>query len=216
MKVTVIGGTGLVGAAVVKELASRGHLVKVIARNVDKVLKDNHVTAVQGDVNEADFGTKLEGADAIVSAFNGNGYSDGEAWKKGADNIMAAVKQVNPKFILFVGGAGSLYVGAGKQLVDTPEFPAAIFPTSNEARNLLKTLEEEKSLNWSMICPPAAFAGGEISFERSGKYRLGDNDVLFDANGAPADISVADLAVAIVDEIEKQQHAKRRFTVAAI
>lgn len=70
MKIAVIGATGYVGQAVVKELAARGHQVGAFARNTAKVLQADNVNAIAADVNAADFAARLQGFDAVVSAFN--------------------------------------------------------------------------------------------------------------------------------------------------
>ena len=128
--------------------------------------------------------------------------------------VEAAVKADVP-YLLIVGGAGSLYVAPGVQLVDVPQFPAMVYPVANAARNLLNKLRARNDVNWSFICPPASFAGGQVSYERTGKYRVGKDDVLMDKDGKPADISVADMAVAIADDVEHKAHLRERFTVAA-
>jgi putative NADH-flavin reductase len=43
---------------------------------------------------------------------------------------------------------------------------------------------------------------------------VGDDNLLVDAQGKEREISVADLAVALVDEGKRPQHARQRFTVA--
>ena len=105
-------------------------------------------------------------------------------------------------YLLAVGGAGSLYVAPGVQLIDTPAFPQEIYDGANAARELLRDLQARDDLNWSLISPPARL-GAEAGFseERTGKYRLGQDDLLMDGD-APAGISVADLAVAIADDVE--------------
>ncbi|WP_431734021.1 hypothetical protein [Kingella negevensis] len=60
------------------------------------------------------------------------------------------------------------------------------------------------------------FAVNPVKFERTGKYRIGQDDVLMTATGEPADISVADLACAIADDVEQKAHLFQRFTVAGI
>ena len=114
-----------------------------------------------------------------------------------------------------VGGAGSLYVAPGVQLVDTPDFtdhvPANVVPGARAARDALTRLQADTALDWTFLSPAAMLAPGE----RSGRYRVGADDLLMDGD-RPAGISVADLAVAIVDEIEQPRHVRARFTVAAV
>ena len=112
--------------------------------------------------------------------------------------------------MLVVGGAGSLYVAPGLQLVDTPPFPAEYKQGALAARELLNRIKLESTLEWSFLSPPIGLAPGE----RTGQYRVGADDLLPGQGDQPAGISVADLAVAIVDEMEKAQHVRRRFTVA--
>ena len=70
MNLAVIGATGYVGDAVVRELAARGHNITAFARNPAKVLAAANVRAVVADVTAADFAAQLAGFDAVISAFN--------------------------------------------------------------------------------------------------------------------------------------------------
>ena len=219
MKYAVIGGTGYVGDAVVRELAARGHAVTAFARHTDKVFAAPNVQAVKADVHDADFAAQLAGFDAVVSAFN-PGWTNpniGRDFTAGYAAILAAAKAANVPYLLAVGGAGSLFVAPGVQLIDTPEFPKAIFDGANAARNLLRDLQAQYGdVNWAMVSPPACLgADGGFSEERSGKYRLGGDELLM-AGDTPAGISVADLAVAIADDVERKAHLHQRFTVAAV
>lgn len=219
MKYAVIGATGYVGNAVVRELAARGHAVTAFARHTDKVFAAPNVQAVKADVHDADFAAQLTGFDAVVSAFN-PGWTNpniGRDFTAGYAAILAAAKAANVPYLLAVGGAGSLFVAPGVQLIDTPEFPKAIFDGANAARNLLRDLQAQYGdVNWAMVSPPACLgADGGFSEERSGKYRLGGDELLM-AGDTPAGISVADLAVAIADDVERKAHLHQRFTVAAV
>lgn len=216
MKIAVIGATGLVGNATVQELASRGHEVVGFARNVEKVFKAENVQAVQADVNAEDFAEKLAGFDAVVSAFNG-GWTNpnlAEDTERGSASILNAAKVANVPYLLVIGGAGSLYVAPNLQLVDTPNFPPEVFPAANVVRNLLTELKGRRDINWAFLSPAAMFAVNPLSFEKTGKYRLGKDDVLLNGDGSLADISVPDLAVAIADDVEQKAHLFSRFTVA--
>ena len=48
--VLLIGATGFVGSAVLNELVERGHKVTAVVRNVEKIAKNDLVTAVKEDV----------------------------------------------------------------------------------------------------------------------------------------------------------------------
>jgi len=148
----------------------------------------------------------------VVSAFN-PGWSDPDIhdnYLRGTESILAAMSALAGTRLLFVGGAGSLYVAPGVQLVDTDGFPQAYLAGARAARTALERLRQAPGLEWTFLSPPALLAPGA----RTGRYRLGSDQLLM-AGEAPAGISVADLAVALVDELESPRHRQARFTVAA-
>ena len=217
MKIALIGATGFVGAAVLEELLRRGHQVTALARNPAKLAAQDGLTIVAADVQaSAQVAQSIEGSDALVSAFNpGWDHPDLYAqFQSGSRAILAGAKRAGLKRVLVVGGAGSLYVAPGVQLVDTPAFtdhvPPNIVPGAKAARDLLTELRGETALDWVMLSPPAFLKPGA----RSGNYRVGAENLLMDGE-QPAGITVADLAVAIVDEIEAPKHHRQRFTVAS-
>ncbi len=216
-KIAVIGATGYVGNAVVNELANRGHQVTAFARHTSKVAQHVNVNAVAADVTSTDFAELLKGFDAVISAFN-PGWTNpniGADFTRGAHAIVEAAKTANVPYLLVVGGAGSLFVAPNVQLIDTPDFPKEIFDGANAARHLLNDLRNRRDVNWAFVSPPALLgADAGFSEDRTGSYRLGTEDLLMNGE-APAGISVADLAIAIADDVEQQAHLFKRFTVAA-
>lgn len=218
MKFAVIGATGYVGNAVVQELAARGHDVTAFARNTGKVFAAPNVRAVAADVTAAGFAAQLAGFDAVVSAFN-PGWTNpniGRDFRDGYAAILAAAKSAGVPYLLIVGGAGSLYIAPGVQVIDTPDFPKEIYDGANAARDLLTELRGRNDLNWAFISPPICLgADGGHSEDRTGKYRLGGDDALMNGD-APAGISVADLAIAIADDVAQKAHLHQRFTVASV
>jgi hypothetical protein len=213
MKIALVGATGFVGSAVLTELLVRGHAVTALARRPDKIAPRAGLQVLRADVQDAaQVAATVKGHEAVVSAYN-PGWSEPEInrlFTQGYESILAGTKQAGVPRLLAVGGAGSLEVAPGLQLVDTPEFPAEWKQGALAARDLLTRLRGETALAWSFVSPPIALAPGE----RTGRYRVGGDQLLPGMGEAPAGISVADLAVAIVDEIEQPQHVRRRFTVA--
>ena len=112
------------------------------------------------------------------------------------------------KRLLFVGGAGSLEVKPGVQSVDLPGFPTEYKQGALATREALNILRQETSLDWSFLSPSADLSPGQ----RTGKFRLGTDLLLTDAKGESR-ISVEDYAIAMIDEMEKPKHIRRRFTV---
>jgi len=213
MKIALIGATGFVGAPVLAELLARGHQVSALARTPSKIAPQPSLSVVAADVlDAAQVAQAVAGHDAIISAYN-PGWGEPQIhdlFLQGSQAILDGAKQAGVKRVLVVGGAGSLFVAPGLQLVDTPEFPAAYKQGALAARELLNQLQGESALDWSFVSPPIALAPGE----RTGQYRLGADELLTGQGDQPAGISVPDLAVAIVDEIEQPRHVQRRFTVA--
>ncbi|ANS42706.1 NAD(P)-dependent oxidoreductase [Serratia inhibens] len=212
MKVAIIGATGFVGRRVVDEALARGLQVTAIARQ-PKDLPDNaNLTVALGDIADTEWLAKqLAGQDAVISAYN-PGWAEENLYEKtttGAQKILNAVEKAGVKRLLVVGGAGSLEVAPGVELVDTPQFPENIRPGAQAVRDLRNKLRNGSPLDWTYLSPAALLEPGK----RTGKFRLGTTQLLMNGQ-APAGISVEDLSVAIIDEIEKPQFIKAQFTAA--
>ncbi|RZS83683.1 hypothetical protein EV217_2428 [Phyllobacterium myrsinacearum] len=211
MKIALIGATGFVGKELLQEAVSRGHSVTALVRNPGKVEQREGVKAVKADVlDAADLTEKLKGHDIVLSAYNpGWGEPDIQAIHvKASKAITEAAKQAGVKRLIVIGGAGSLLNQEGKQFVDGPDFPAEYREGALGARQALNDLKTENGLDWSFVSPPFALVPGA----RTGTYRLGKDNPIFNAEGHST-ISVADLAVAILDEAEAGKHIRLRFTV---
>jgi len=212
MNIALIGATGFVGSAVLEELLRRRHQVTALARNPGKLAARDGLTVVQADAQDATQVAKaVAGHDAVVNAYN-PGWTVPDIHDQflvGTRAIYAGVKQAGVKRLLVVGGAGSLFVAPGVQLVDTPNFPAEYKAGALAAREALNLIRSETTLDWTFLSPPILLAPGE----RTGQYRLGTDAPLMNGE-APGGISVADLAVAMVDELESPRHLQQRFTVA--
>lgn len=214
-KVAVIGATGFVGSHVVKELENRGYEVEAIVRDASKVEQSDKVTAKSIDINNVEeLAESLKGNDAVISTFNAgwtnpNLYHD---FLAGSENIEKAVEQSGVKRLIVVGGAGSLYTPDNIQIVDTPDFPEAYKPGAAAARDYLNKIKENKTLDWTFFSPAIEMNQANIG-TRTGKYRTSLETPVFDENGRSI-LSVEDVAVALVDELEQNNHIRERFTAA--
>lgn len=212
MKIALIGATGFVGQEILKEAVSRGDSITALVRNRAKVENQAGVTAVEADaLDTADLAAKLKGHDIVISAYNpGWGNPDIKAVHIAASrSITEATKQAGVSRLIVIGGAGSLHAPDGSQFVDGEGFPADYKEGALGARQALNDLLAEVGLNWSFVSPPFHLAPGP----RTGNYRLGKDNPVFDAEGNSA-ISTSDFAVAILDEVHAPKHAGERFTVA--
>ncbi len=202
MKIAIIGVTGNVGTRILAEALRRGHFVTGIARNVAGAPTQPGLALKAADATSVDaLVPQLKGHDAVISTTRFVGGGD-------AATVIAAAKQAGVPRLLVVGGAGSLEVAPGKALVDTPNFPEAYKPEALAGRQFLQALRDETALDWTFLSPSALFEPGE----RTGTFRLGDDQLLVDAQGKSR-ISMEDYAIALVDELELPKHTRRRFTV---
>ena len=211
MKIVVIGATGFVGSAILHEALQRGHEVTAIVRDPEKLKLHPKLYPHKADVqNEDEVARLVAGHDAVISAFN-PGWTNPDIYNlqvKGAQSIINGVKKAGVKRLLFVGGAGSLEVKPGVQSVDLPEFPAEYKQGALATRETLNLLRKEPGLEWSFLSPSADLSPGQ----RTGKFRVGTDQLLKDANGE-SHISIEDYAMAMIDEVEKPKHIRQRFTV---
>lgn len=214
MKIAVVGATGLTGSRIVPEAASRGHRVTAISRHPEKTLPELQVTAVACDVFDTGALARiLSGHDVVIFAYsprNDHATNRKEPHRLATLSVIAATKQASVPRLFAVGGAGTLTTPSGARLMDTPEFPPSYLESAISTAQVLYLLKEEPDLDWTFISPAAYFAEPDV---RTGNYRLGADELLVDAEGRSR-LSLKDLAVAIVDDVEHWRHSRRRFSAA--
>lgn len=212
-KIVLIGASGFVGSAILREALSRGHQITAIVRNPAKLtVQDPKLTVVGGDVTDVDFlASQLQGKDALISAFN-PGWSNPNIYQETLDGyaaILSAVRKSGIPRMLMVGGAGSLFVAPGKMLMDEEGVPAKLLPGIRSLSQVyLDYLRPEKMVDWIFLSPSANMFPGK----RTTKFRIGKDDLIVDQEG-DSNISVEDFAVAMIDELEQEKHHRERFTI---
>jgi uncharacterized protein len=201
MKIAIIGATGNVGTRLVNEALNRHHAVTAIARDTSKLAARAGLSPTIGDVSKPDtIVPLLEGHDAVISSLRFQSSNP--------QQLIELVRRSGVKRYLVVGGAASLEIAPGQILLNAPNFPAAYKAEASAGKEFLDTLRDVKDLEWTFLSPSAFFGPGE----RTGKFRRSDNTLLTAADGKSS-ISYEDYAIAMIDEIEKPQHIRGRFTV---
>ena len=211
--VVLIGASGFVGTAILNELLSRGHKVTAVVRNPKKInVTNSNLEIVKTDVSDTNVMVEIcKGKEAIISAYN-PGWANPDIYEETLRNyplILEAAKRSGAKRLLCVGGAGTLFCAPGLRVVDSGAIPDAIMGgVKSLGEFYLNTLMNEKAIDWIFFSPAGTLEPGK----RTGKFRLGKDDLIVDENGI-SHISVEDYAVAMVDELENPKHHYERFTI---
>jgi putative NADH-flavin reductase len=211
MKIAVFGASGRIGSRIIEEALNRGHDVTAVVRHPENYTHPKpHVKVAKGDLfNAQDVESGAFNQDVVISAYSNTGGAPPSTITEVVVPLVSGLKQAHVKRLIVVGGAGSLEIAPGKQLVDTPDFPAGFKDVALAHREALKLYQKENELDWTYVSPAAEILPGE----RTGKFRTGTDQLLTDAGGKSF-ISMEDFAIAIIDEVEIPKHIKERFTVA--
>ncbi|WP_345948100.1 NAD(P)-dependent oxidoreductase [Mucilaginibacter sp. PAMB04274] len=210
MKIAVFGASGKIGSRIVNEALSRGHYVTAVVRHPENYNPDKlNLKVSKGDLFDSqEVETGAFDHDVVVSAYNNTHGAPASTIYEVVVPLLNGVRQAGVKRLIIVGGAGSLEVAPGVQLVDTPDFPEAYKAAALAHREALKLYQQEQEVEWTYVSPAAEIAPGE----RTGAFKTATNQLIVDQQGHSF-ISMEDYAVAIVDEIEQSKHIRERFTV---
>ena len=204
--IVLIGASGFIGTAVLNELLNRGHKVTAIVRNPEKItVKSENLTIVKADVSSAEAMAGLcKGFDEVISAYN-PGWTNPNIYKDTLNvysSILEGAKNAGVKRLLCVGGAGSLFCAPNLRVMDSGVIPEAYMPgVKGLAEFYLNILMKEEAIDWIFFSPAGTITPGQ----RTGKFRLGKDDLIVDKDGN-SNISVEDYALAMVDELENPKH----------
>lgn len=211
-RITVLGATGYAGAALVAEAARRGHDVTAVSRGaVDAPLDGvEYVTGSAADATVLD--QVLPGRDVVISALSPRGDMAGRL--EGIVAELATRLAGTGTRLGYIGGASSLQLEEGGPRlwdVSEPHIPADVKPEIETGLRVLDDLRATPTtLDWFYVSPPENFGSWLGTADRGG-YRRGGDVLLRDAEGR-SEISAADLALAVLDEVESPVAPRARFT----
>ena len=216
MNILILGAAGSVGRRAVMEALQRGHQVTATGRNLSRlqVLPDDVAVCALDMADSAALAELAREQDVVINATRpANGEE--QSITRNTLGLMQGLAN-SPARLLVVGGAASLTVpnSGGRLLLDDPDFLSPSLRHIGQASlDQYAVCLDENQVDWTYLCPPAELLPGE----RTGTYRVGRDELLLDEHGR-SHISMEDLVVALLDEIEqpqfRRQFRQQRFTVA--
>jgi len=211
MKIALVGATGNIGREITRQALARGHQVTAIVRrdsDLPTELDGAQLAVAALDDTDA-LAAVIAGHDVLASAFGPRPGDDPATVTTVTAELVKAARQAGVPRFLMVGGAGTLEVAPGVQLVDTDGFPDAYKPVALAAREAFNLLQKVDDLDWTFYSPAAEIGPGP----QKGGFRTQARQFLVGADGHSR-ISYADYADAFVSEIEKPQYVRTIATVA--
>ena len=151
----------------------------------------------------------MRGADAAVASLSARRDGDPELVPANARVLIGNLPKAGVQRLFWVGGAGTLEVAPGKRVIDDAHFPAAWKPEAEAQGKALEVFRASQGITWTYLSPAALIEPGE----RTGKYRVGGEQLLVDAQGNSR-ISIADYAAGLLDRVEKRDAENKRITLA--
>jgi len=211
-RISVLGGTGYAGSAVVREAAKRGHDVTAVSRTAPEVPVPG-VTYVAGSVLEPEvLRQAVEGVDVVFEALSPRGDMVGKV-QAVIDDLIRLADEAGLRLGALGGVSSVLVAPEGPRLFDVSDPAPEVLPEIQLGLDKLAALKgSPASLDWFYVSPAVEF-GAWVPSTETGRYRISD-DVLLKGPDGSSEISAGDLAIAVLDEIEKPEHRRRRFHVA--
>lgn len=211
MKLAVIAANGQAGKAIVEEAVKRGHEVTAIVRSENKSQAESIIKKDLFELTKDD----LTGFDAVISAFGAYTPDTLPLHSKSIELFNQLLAGTQTRFLV-VGGSGSFYIDETKttRLLDTSDFPEEFKPLAKAQADELDLLRTKNNLNWTFVSPAVDFIpdGEKTGGEKTGNYILAGEIFTTNEKGI-SQISYADYAIGLVDELEKGHHIKERISL---
>ncbi|MFJ8041408.1 NAD(P)-dependent oxidoreductase [Kitasatospora sp. NPDC096147] len=210
-RIVVFGAGGRVGRAAVAEAVRRGHAVTAVVREPEKYPElggPEAVTVVRGDATDAEsVAAVAAGHDAAVNASVRLDLPAEEYFTAAARALVDGLRRAGVGRLLTLGIATTLEVSPGVRVMDDPQFPEQyrVFSQGHVAEFELLTATAD-GLDWLMVVPPMEL---DAAAGATGSYRSAVGAVI-----GTGRIPHADLAVALLDEIEVPKHHRVQLAVS--
>ncbi|MES1170900.1 MAG: NAD(P)H-binding protein [Actinomycetota bacterium] len=211
--ITVIGGNGYTGAAIVSESLERGHTVTVVSRSVPDAPVEGVAYVTGSALEPAVLDEALTGADFAVVAVSSRG-GEAQAAPTLAGLLVERAAQSGVK-LLVVGGFSSLRPSADEPRVIEGEVPEQYLAEATAGHDSLEALLAAPSgVSWTFFSP-AAHYGSWVEGKPSGAYKLGGEVMILDPETGTSYLHADDLADAVLDVLESDEPARGHVSVVS-
>ena len=208
MTLTIFGATGQVGQQLVKQALVKGYQVRAFGRNVydTDFLQHDDLELIQGALFDAkDVRNAIKGSDAVLSAIGGAFDGTDKSRSLGIKNIIEQMEKEGVKRLIVVGGMGILAAEDGSLLMDAKDYPEEYIPVGKEHLKAWEHLKNS-SLDWTIVGAPDL-----VNADATGSYQA-----IAERNPAAStnNINTGNLAMFMLNEIDKKQFLKQRVGIA--
>ena len=204
MRVAIIGATGNSGSLILKEALNRNLAVTAIVRHPEKL--EVEVPILVKDLFEL---TKkdVEFFDVVIDAFRPP-VGQEQMHQTSLKHLITILHGTETRLIV-VGGASSLFVDENHRMIDLSDPNAVYYPTAYNMYQAFLDLKAAQQLNWTYLSPAANFIPNGL---RTGHYQVSDDRLQKNTDGK-SEISMADYAIAMIDEVIEPRHLNQHFSV---
>jgi nucleoside-diphosphate-sugar epimerase len=227
----VLGGTGFIGAALIKACLQNNIPVAVMARNTQNlpaIFDDPRVTLHKGDIRNADaVAAAIAGCDTVINLAHGGGGQTYEAVRAamvgGAEIVARACLAAGTKRLIHVGSVASLYLGPGQPPITgaTPPDPlseqrADYARAKAVADRMLLEMHARENLPVTILRPGIVVGDGTSPFHSGlGFFNNEQHCIGWNAGKNPLPfVLVEDVASAIIGAVHAQGIEGRCYNLA--
>lgn len=213
-RITVLGGTGYTGGAIAAEALTREHEVTSYSRTEPSAADAlDGVTYEAGSIEDSIVrADAIAATDVLIATISPRGDMAGklrDVYGRLANEAADAGVR-----LIVIGGVSALRPAPGEPSpAESGEVTGQFAEEAVENFEVLQDLlARTDGLDWIVVSPPRVF-GSHAPGEALGHYRVGGDVVLVDADGK-SEISGADFATAVLDEVESHDHTREQITFA--
>jgi putative NADH-flavin reductase len=210
MKVVVFGSTGKIGREVVIQALAQGHEVTAFLRDPAKLTFENEpisgndrLRSVTGDVFEiAAVKQAVQGQDAVICSIGSMSLGKTTVRGEGTANIVKAMEEAHVDRLFVVSAMG---VGESWSTLSFTNklFFATILFSARRDHEEQEAVVKNSDLKWTILRP-----SGLTDDPMTGSYDIGKN-----IQAESSQISAADVAHAIVKELDENAFVRMAVTI---